>query len=60
MWHTSRNVVRKWLRRFEEGDEKLKDRPRRPHSSPSKTSEDIEEKVLEARNRTGYGRKRLA
>jgi len=60
LWHTSRNVVHKWVRRFEEGDEKLKDRSRRPHSSPFKTSEDIEEKVLEARKRTGYGRKRLA
>ena len=35
LWHTSRNVVRKWVKRFEQ-------------------------KVLEARKKTGYGRKRLA
>jgi len=61
LWHTSRNVVRKWVRRFEEeGAEGLKDRSRRPYLSPNKTSQDTEQKVLEARKRTGYGRKRLS
>jgi len=61
LWQTSRNVVRKWVRRFEdEGEEGLKDRSRRPRSSPQQTAEDIEQKVLEARRKTGYGRKRLA
>jgi transposase-like protein len=50
LWHTSRNVVRKWVRGFEdEGEEGFKDRSRRPQSSPQQTSEDIEQKVLEAR-----------
>lgn len=61
LWHTSRNVIRKWVRRFEQrGKEGLKDEPRKPHSSPHKVSDDIEQKVLEARKKTGYGRKRLA
>jgi transposase len=31
LWHTSRNVVRKWITRFEEeGEEGLKDRSRKP------------------------------
>jgi len=60
LWHTSHNVVRKWVRRFEEADEELRDSSRRPRSFPYKTSEGIEEKILEAKRRTGYGRKRLA
>jgi transposase-like protein len=60
-WHTSRHVVRKWVRRFqEEGEEGLKDRSRRPHYSPRQTPPDIEEQVREARKATRYGRERLA
>jgi len=60
-WHTSRNLVRKWVRHFEEkGLPGLQDRSRRPRSSPSQTPEEIEAKVREARERTGYGRKRLS
>ena len=60
-WHTSRNLVRKWVRRFEEeGLAGLQDRSRRPHSSPSQTPPEVEAKVREARERTGYGRKRLS
>lgn len=61
LWHTSRNLVRKWVKRFEEnGEEGLKDESKRPHSSPRKVSNEVEQKVLEARKKTGYGRKRLA
>ncbi|MCL6579763.1 MAG: helix-turn-helix domain-containing protein [Candidatus Bathyarchaeota archaeon] len=61
LWHTSRNVVRKWVKRFEErGEGGLKDKSKRPHSSPRKISNEVEQKVLEARKKTGYGRKRLA
>jgi transposase-like protein len=56
-WHTSRNLVRKWVRFWEEG---LQDRSRRPRSSPSQTPGEIEAKVREARECTGYGRKRLS
>lgn len=49
LWHTSRNVVCKWVRRFErKGDEGFRDKSRRPHSSPHKVSNNIEQKVLEA------------
>jgi transposase len=61
LWHTSRNVVCKWVKRFEQkGEEGLGDESKKPHSSPGKVSQDIEQKVLEAREETGYGRKRLA
>jgi len=61
LWHTSRNVIRKWVRRFKQkGEEGLRDESRKPYSSPHKVSHDIEQKVLEARKKTGYGRKRLA
>ena len=61
LWQTSRNVVRKWVRRFEdEGEEGLKGRLQRPHSSPRQTPQEVEQRVLEARRKTGYGRKRLA
>ena len=58
---SSRNIVRKWVSRFEkDGKEGLKDRSRRPLASPRQTPADIEQRVLEARRKTGYGRKRLA
>lgn len=48
-WMTSRNVVRKWVRRFEEeGEEGLQDRSRRSHHSSKQTPEHIEEQVMEA------------
>ena len=59
-WHTSRHVVRKWLRRLEqEGEAGLCDRSRRPHHSPNETSEELEGLVLQAREATQYGRERL-
>jgi len=60
-WHTSRNVVRKWVERYrDEGAQGLGDRSRRPHCSPARTSTEIEDIVVEAKKATGYGRKRLA
>ena len=60
-WHTSRQVVRKWARRYEQsGSDGLHDLPRHPKSSPRKTPPQVEQQVLEARKKTGYGRKRLA
>jgi transposase len=61
LWQTSRHVVRKWVRRYqEEGLPGLADRSRRPKRSPKRTPAEVEEKVIAARRRTGYGRKRLA
>jgi transposase len=60
-WKTSRQVVRKWLRRYEAGGrEALLEHSRRPRHCPTQTSARIEHIILEARKTTGYGRKRLA
>lgn len=60
-WHTSRQVVRKWVRRFElGGEEGLQDRSRRPHHSPCQTRPEMEQIIVEARQKTGYGPRRLA
>jgi len=61
IWRTSPQVVRKWLRRYQkEGEEGLKDRSHRPHHIPRRTPPEIEQKVIEARQKTGYGPKRLS
>ncbi len=58
---TSRNVVRKWVRRFDEaGDAGLKDKSRRPNNSPSRTSDDVQQKVMSLRKKTSWGRKRIS
>ena len=37
LWHTSRHLVRKWVRRYRESEEDgLQDRFRRPHHSPQR------------------------
>ena len=60
-WHTSRQVVRKWVSRFRaEGEVGLEDRSRRPHHSPRRTAPELEEQVVESRQATGYGPRRLA
>jgi len=60
-WHTSRHVVRKWLRCLaQEGEAGLYDRSRCPHHSRNQTSEELEGMVLRARVATEYGRERLA
>jgi len=60
-WQTSRQVVRKWLRRFRTQDVAgLQDRSRRPAHSPRQTPKEIEQQVLQAWQETHYGRKRLA
>jgi transposase len=60
-WKTSRQVVRKWIRRYEQAPtEGLREFSRRPKSSPSQVSARIEELVVEARKTTHYGRNRLA
>lgn len=61
VWDTSRQVVRKWVRRWQqEGECGLHDRSRRPHHCPHRTPAAMEEKVVQARKATGYGRERLA
>ena len=61
IWHTSRQVVRKWLARYrQKGKEGLEDLSRRPHSSPRQTAVELEEQVMELWRKTNWGRKRLA
>lgn len=61
LWRISRNVVRKWIRRYQkEGEEGLLDLSRRPLRSPNKTPTDIEEKVKEIREKTNYGKRRIS
>jgi transposase len=56
----SRNTVRKWLRRYEQGGRAgLRELSRAPHSCPHKTCDKIEKKVLKARKRSGFGGERL-
>ena len=57
---TSRNVVRKWVKRYKEkGLSGLEDLPRRPHRIPRKTPDGIEELVVKERKRTNFGPQRL-
>ena len=60
-WRTSRQVVRKWVRRYAAlGEAGLHDRSRRPRTCPQQTEPEIEQMVREAREATRYGRERLA
>lgn len=61
LWQTSRQLVRKWVRRFRaEGEAGLADRSRRPRSCPQQTPPALEQKVVQLRQETGYGRARLS
>ena len=60
-WHTSRKVVRKWLRRFQaQGLSGLNDGSHRHDHSPRQTPPQIEQQVLGAWKKTHYGGHRLA
>jgi putative transposase len=57
----SRKTGYKWLDRFDaEPGRSLEDRSRRPHSSPQATPVEVEQRILEARDATGFGPRRLA
>lgn len=52
----SRNCVRKWLDRYEqEGEAGLCDRSSRPHSSPRRTSAEVEQRIMKARRQSRRG-----
>ncbi len=56
----SRRTAHKWLARFDaDPAASLADRPRRPARSPARTSEEAERAVLEARDRWGWGPRKL-
>ncbi len=54
----NRSVVYDILKKEKEGD--LKDRSRRPKNSPHKTPGEIEDRVIEVKNKTRLGPKRLS
>jgi len=60
LWHTSRDVVRKWIKRWrEQGEGGLLDLSKKPKSSPNKVAKEIEEKVIKIREKRGYGKRRI-
>jgi transposase InsO family protein len=56
-YEISRKTAYKWLKRYKTAGtiEALKDETRRPHRSPSRTSEDREQRVLAVRDEKGWG-----
>ena len=59
-FETSRAIVRKAIRRFRKlGPAGLDDLSRRPHRSPNKTSDKLEQLVAQHRKRSGFGPLRL-
>ncbi|WP_456390985.1 helix-turn-helix domain-containing protein [Hydrogenimonas sp.] len=57
-FRTTRNTVRRWLRRSE-SQGSLEERSRRPHRSPRRTPEETEQLVVDIRKRTNYGPHRI-
>jgi transposase InsO family protein len=56
----SRQALYGWLERYrKEGPAGLTDRSRRPHSSPTKTADWIEQRVIEERRRWKFGSKKI-
>jgi transposase InsO family protein len=52
----SRKCVRTWIRRYEaEGEAGLVDRSSRPHTSPTKTPVEVEDRIVELRDRERKG-----
>jgi transposase InsO family protein len=57
----SRQCAHRWVARFDaEGDAGLEDRSSRPHRTPTRTSVDVEQKVVEARLELRVGPDQLA
>jgi len=57
----SRQCVHRWVARFDaEGDVGMEDRSSRPHSSPTRTSSEIEQQVVAARAELRVGPDRLS
>jgi putative transposase len=56
----SRQAIYDWKERFREDPAQgLSDRSRRPHSSPTRTTDWIEQRVIEERKRWGFGSKKI-
>lgn len=56
----SRQAIYDWIARHREDSEAgLNDRSRRPHTSPRRTAEAIEQRVIEERKQWGFGSKKI-
>lgn len=56
----SRQAVYNWLEQYRADPETgLNDRSRRPHTSPMRTAEAIERRIIEERKRWGFGSKKI-
>jgi putative transposase len=56
----SRQAIYNWLEQYRADPEAgLNDRSRRPHTSPTRTPEDIEQRVIAERQRWGFGSKKI-
>ncbi len=56
----SKRQLQRVVKRFrEEGIIGLRFRSKRPHNSPSRTPNDIEKRIVEVRNATGFGSEQL-
>ena len=61
IFKTNRCVVRKIVKRYElEGEEGLKNRSKKPKTSPTRTPLHIEGIIIAERKKTGYGRDRIS
>lgn len=61
-FHISRKTFYKWFKRYREAQQdssSLIDRSRKPHHSPNATPESQIQIVREAKERTGFGQRRL-
>ena len=56
-FNIGRTTAYKWLKRFQcEGKDGLRDRSRRPHSSPNRTAQESEKQILALNiEHTGWG-----
>jgi transposase len=60
-YRISSRTAYKWIARFRaEGEAGLAERSRRPQHSPRKTEAGIEQKVLDKREETGWGGRKIA
>src|ERR1700720_3080913 len=60
MYGVARKTVYKWIdRHSEEGTAGLQDRSRAPHQSPQKLSEETIARILEMRQKWGWGPRKL-
>lgn len=59
-FRVSRQTATKWWNRYQDGDDRLTDRPSVPGSTPHRTDPDVEAAVIDLRRRHGWGAATLA